>query len=157
MRIGIKNDWQRRGDTRVRMSAFTLAEVVISASIATLVITGMIQGYVMSSRRAEWSSYSLAAQSLAIQRMEQTRACKWDPEAYPAVDELVSANFPTQINILDIPISRTNTVYATNFTTITSISTVPPLKMITVDCVWRFAINGRGFTNSVATYRAPDT
>ena len=46
--------------------AFTLAEVVISVGIATLVFAGLITGYVQSSYRAEWSGYSIAAQALAV-------------------------------------------------------------------------------------------
>lgn len=118
-------------------------------------MASLIYGYLMSATRAEWSGYSLAAQSLAQQRMEQTRACKWDPEAYPPVDELTTARFPMQREILDIPISGTNVVYATNFTTITQVSSDPPLKCIRVDCTWVFR-GKRVFTNTVITYRSPD-
>lgn len=134
---------------------FTLAEVVISMAIASLAISGVIYGYVMTAQRAEWSSYSLAAQSLALQRIEQARACKWDPAGYPPVDELVSSNFGVVVDILDIPMSGTNVVYATNYTTITTVTANPPLRMIRVDCCWMFQKRG-AFTNTVATYRGPD-
>lgn len=120
-----------------------------------MVLGGIIAGYIQSARRAEWSAYNLAAHSLAMQASEQTRAAKWDMLAYPAVDLVVSANFPPQVNVLDIPISKTNTVYATNFTSITTVPGAVPLKLIRVDCVWPFL--GRGiYTNTVVTYRAPD-
>lgn len=135
--------------------AFTLMEVVISMAIAGLTIGGIISGYILSLRRAEWSAYSLAAHSLAMQRLEQTRAAKWDPQAYPAVDELVAANFPLRIEVLDIPISGTNKVYATNVTTISLLSSSPPLKMIRVDCSWMFQSKGP-FTNTLITYRTSD-
>jgi len=45
--------------------------------------------------------------------------------------------------------------YATNFTTITSVSANPPLKLIRVDCVWSFMKHGI-FTNTLVSYRAPD-
>lgn len=130
-------------------------EATIASAIAAMMFGGIVYGYIQSGRNAEWSAYSFAAQSMAMQRLEQSRACKWDPEATPAVDELVSTNFPTLISILDIPRTGSNVVFATNFTTITTISTVPPLKMISVETVWPF-INGRLFTNIIATYRAPD-
>lgn len=136
-----------------RVAAFTLPELVISTAIAAISVGGVIYGYVMSAQSAEWSALNLAANSLAVQRMEQTRAAKWDRQATPPVDELT--NFPMRVEVLDIPISGTNIVYATNVTTITVVSTVPPLKMVRVDCSWRFA-SGRVFTNSVMTYRAPD-
>ena len=46
----------------------------------------MIVGYLQAAVRAEWSAYSLAAQSLAVMRLEQSRAAKWDRLAYPPVD-----------------------------------------------------------------------
>lgn len=137
------------------MAAFTLAEVVVSAAIAAMSVAGIVYGYTQSTKRAEWSGYSLAAQALAVQRLEQTRASRWDPDA--GVDQLVSANFPIQTVVLDIPVIGTNAAYATNVTTITSISTNPPLlRMIRVDCTWIFPTTGRVFTNTVATYRSPD-
>ncbi len=135
--------------------AFTLAEVCVATAIAAMTVAGIIQGYTQSTKRAEWSAYSLAAQALAAQRLEQTRACRWDTEA--SVDQLVIANFPSQTVLLDMPVIGTNGFYATNVTTITVISgAVPQLRMIRVDCTWRFPTTGRVFTNTVATYRSPD-
>lgn len=135
--------------------AITLAEVVMSMAIVALVSAGVIYGYVMASTRAEWSAYSLAAHSLAIQSLEQTRAAKWDPLGYPPTDELVASNFPTTVSILDIPITGTNIVYATNITTITTVSTNPPLKMIQATCLWPFR-SSAVFSNSILSYRAAD-
>ena len=135
---------------------FTLVEVVISMAVGAVLMLAIVRGYILSAKRAEWSAYSLAAQSLALQRLEQARACKWDPEAITPVDELLSTNFQAQVNILDIPYASSNYVYATNFTTISSISTTPPLKQVQVECVWGFT-NGKKFTNTVVTYRSPDT
>jgi hypothetical protein len=131
--------------------------VVIAIALSTLTIGGTIYGYVLCANRAEWSGYSLAANSLAMQRLEQARACRWDPLGYNRYnDELVQTNFPiTTNNVLDMPVAGGNVVYATNITTITTMSTNPPLKMIRVDCIWAFRGNGP-FTNTVVTYRAPD-
>ena len=135
--------------------AFTIAEVVIAAAIAGICIGGIVYGYVQSAQRVEWSGESLAAQALAIQRLEQTRACKWDTDA--GVDQLVAASFPVQTTIMDLPVSGTNFLIGTNYTTISDISTNQPLlRMIRVDCVWRFKLTGRLFTNTVVTYRSPD-
>ena len=140
---------------RAGEGAFTLTELIISMAIWSLIAAAMINGYVMAAKRAEWSAYSFAAQSLALQAEEQCRAAKWDPQAYPAVDELVATNFPVRVEILDIPISGTNVVYATNHTTIRTVSVTPLLKSIRVDCVWMFLTRGP-FTNTIVTYRAPD-
>jgi hypothetical protein len=136
-------------------SGITLVEAVMAMAIGGLMMAGVTNGFIQCMRQAEWSSYSLAANSLAVQRLEQTRAAKWDRMASPTIDNLVSANFPADIEILDIPISHTNIVYATNYTTITTVLSNPPLRMVRVDCVWRFMNRGL-FTNSIATYRAPD-
>lgn len=123
--------------------------------IGALLLAGLVTGYVLSAQRAEWSAYSLAANSLAMQRVEQIRAAKWDPLAWPPVDEVVASNFPPSIEVLDIPVSGTNLVYATNTVTIAEVSVQPPLKLVRVDTTWSFG--GRGpFTNTMITYRAPD-
>ena len=57
---------------------FTLAEVVISLAIVAMVMGGVLYGYVMTATRAEWSAYSQAAHSVAMQGIEQARAAKWD-------------------------------------------------------------------------------
>ncbi|HAV64099.1 MAG TPA: hypothetical protein DCY13_17250 [Verrucomicrobiales bacterium] len=133
----------------------TLVEVVLSLAIAGITFGAIVFGYIMSARRAEWSGYSLAANSLALQRLEQTRSAKWDVLSTPTVDEVVQGNFPEQVSVLDVPISGNNPTLATNFTTITMLSANPPLKMIRVDCVWPFK-GSRLFTNTLMTYRAPD-
>lgn len=141
------------GGKRRRRSGFTLAEVVISMAILTIVIEGVIYGYVTSARRAEWSAHSLAAQSLALQGMEQARAAKWDPQAWPPVDELAPTNY-TQAGTLDIPVSG-QPQYATNYISVAVVSANPPLRQIRADCVWEFMSRGL-FTNTAITLRAPD-
>jgi prepilin-type N-terminal cleavage/methylation domain-containing protein len=145
--LRINSDRRRRG--------MTLAEVVMSIAIASIAVSGSINGYIMAVNQAECSAYSLAAQSLANQRMEQVRAAKWDTSASPVVDMVVSSNFLVKVDILDVPISGTNIVYATNYTTITPISTNPAYKLIKVDCVWRFMNHG-AYSNTVVSYRAAD-
>jgi type II secretory pathway pseudopilin PulG len=143
------------GISRKRRQAFTLMEALIASTIAAIMFGGIVYGYVQSNRSAEWSAFSFAAQSLAMQRLEQARACTFDPEGSPSVDQLVSANFPIEVSVLDVPMTGSNVTYATNITTITTLSTAPPLKMINVDTIWSF-INGKIYTNSITTYRASD-
>jgi len=133
----------------------TLVEVLVSLSIGAIIFGGLIRGYMQTAMRAEWSSYQLAAQALANQRLEAARAAKWDTQAAPAIDMLVSSNFPVTVEALDVPTSGTNVVFATNRIEIVSISQSPPLKMIRSEAVWSFYSRGV-FTNSTATYRAPD-
>jgi prepilin-type N-terminal cleavage/methylation domain-containing protein len=140
-------------DPGKRHHGFTLVEVVITLAIVALVIGGIIYAYVMAAQRAEWSAYSLAAHSVAMQSLEQSRAAKWDPQAWPVVDEQGLTNF-IQIEPLDVPVAGTP-IFATNFVQITQVSANPPLRQIRADCVWPFVTRGT-FTNTVITLRAPD-
>ncbi len=143
---------------KLRNGGFTLAEVVISMAIGGLVFGGILKGYVQVTDRAEWSSYSLAAQSLAMQGVEQARSAKWDPLAWPAIDQLGTTNYQI-IEQLDVPISGTP-VLATNYISIINVSTTPPLRQLQTDCVWCLPARGasiRGpFTNTVITLRGAD-
>ena len=133
----------------------TLVELVMALGIALITVSASVKGYILTSNKAEWSAYTLAANSMAMQRMEQTRAAKWDPAAWPSVDRVVQGNFPKLTNILDVPVSGSNIVYGVISTTVTNISANPPLKLVRVECVWKFTNHG-WFTNSVTSYRAPD-
>ena len=134
-------------------SGFTLAEVLISLGIGSLLFGGALAGYIQSATRAEWTSYNLAGHSMAMQHAEMARAAKWDTQVQ--VDELVASNFPQTVEALDVPVWGTNTAYATNTTTISTISSSPPVKMIQVATVWAFRSRGL-FTNLTITYRSPD-
>ena len=142
-----------------RESGFTLTEVVMSLAVAALAFGGVIYGYALTTDQAEWSSYSLAAHSLAMQGIEQARAAKWDPQAWPPVDELGTTNF-SQVLTLDVPVAGGNATLATNFISITTVSTYPPLRQLRTDCVWSLSYrrdSNRGpFTNTVITLRAAD-
>ena len=125
--------------------AFTLAEVVISLGIAGLMFAGLISAYVQSSYRAEWSGYSLAAQAMAVQQLEEARAASWDINASPIRNEIT--NVPTvTAATLDLPISGTNLVWATNYTTISSIAITntvgASVYMVRVDTAWPFIWGG---------------
>lgn len=140
-------------------AGFTLVEVVLALSILAVVFGGIITASVQTTRRAEWSGYSLAAQALANQILERARSAKWDVLGH---DEMASLQTVT-IQQLDVPIAGTNNiVYATNFVTITTIPVFanPPasVRMVRVDTVWPFmrGTNYIAFTNTIASYFAPD-
>lgn len=132
-----------------------MAEVLVSLAIMGMVAGGILAGYVQSARFTDWQAHSLAAHALALQRIEQCRAAKWDTRSSPPVDQLIPANFPVVTEQLNLPEAGTNATWATLYTTISNISSSPPLRMIQADCVWQFT-DGRSFTNTVVTYRAPD-
>lgn len=165
-------------------SAFTLAEVVIAIAIVAVVYGGMFVGYTQATRRAQWTGYSLAAQALAVQQIEQARSAVWDP-SMPQNQitnlSLISSNLSGAANSytytgyswtnLDIPSYGANFVRATNFVKITMLTYSNSgasalsgvyLQMIRVDTVWPF-IWGSGsgtktllYTNTICTYEAPD-
>ena len=147
---------------RANLRGFTLAEVAVALAIMAIVMAAIILGFVQSSIEADWSSENLSAQALAMQGVEQAIAADWDPQANTPVDNIQQTNFPpTTTNVLDIPYSGHNYVYATNTWTITMVATNPyPLKMIRVDTTWTYTRAGPNFTkhytNTVATFRAPN-
>jgi type II secretory pathway pseudopilin PulG len=162
-----------------RLSAFTLVEVVTAIAVIGIIFGGVLAGYIQTSRRAEWSGYSLSAQALAIQQLEQARSAVWDNSL--AKNELTNLNlagWSQQIvnglpvvkgyswGVLDLPYNNgtNNAVLATNFVTIrrTYLNNVtnPPvqIQVIQVDTVWPFQGFGgrRLYTNRTVNYFAPD-
>lgn len=146
-------------------------------AIMTLVFCAIILTYVDANYRAEWSGLSLAAQSLSLQQLEQARAGVWDYSI--SKNELTnlcltnwSYNASTRTGTgyswttLDLPVSGSNTVSATNYVTVKMLYvnnqavTNPPiqLQMVTVDTVWPFTMFGkqRFYTNRTANFYGPD-
>jgi type II secretory pathway pseudopilin PulG len=140
---------------RVLSAAFTLVEVLISVAILTMVMAGVIYGYAQANRMAEWSAMSLAAQSYALQGLEQVRSAKWDLWANPIVDVIPAPTNFIQSDIMDVPVTGAP-FYVTNYISLTQISTSPQLREVWSQCVWVFPLTGKKFTNTVITYRAPD-
>ena len=155
----------------------TFWEVLISVVIVALVFGVIINGYMVTAVREEWSGYSLAAQSLGIQTIEQARSAAWDIAT--GKNEitnmaLLSATWNAgtstysgyATNVLDVPYKGNNVVMATNFISIQTIyengvSNVPvQLQVVKVDTVWPFTGWGNHnlsyYTNSICTFIAPD-
>jgi prepilin-type N-terminal cleavage/methylation domain-containing protein len=147
---------------RVKRAAFTLIEVLISLVILLLVMAGIVYGFAQANRFAEWSSMSLAAQSYALQGLEQVRAAKWDMSAFPVIDDIPpgpnGTNF-IQTDVMDVPVTGAP-FYVTNHITLTTIqiAAMPSVQLREVwsQCVWVFPRTGQAYTNTVITYRAPD-
>jgi len=139
-------------------AGMTLVEVVVALAIASLTVLSLVGGYIFTTMSAEKGGLSLAANARALERLEDTRGARWDVSSWPVVDELWATNFPTETVILDLSGEGAGATYATNFTTITQISTSPPLRRIRVDCVWQFRNRQFAalFTNTVETCRGPD-
>jgi len=161
-------------------SGFTLAEVVVSIAIMMLVFCSIILTYVETSYRAEWSGYSLAAQSLSLAQLEQARSGIWDNSLNK--NDITNIGGTTLTNwtwtagtgggtgkgwtstTLDLPISGSNVVTATNFVTIKMMYlngvTNPPIQiqMVTVDTVWPFSMFGKMklYTNRTASMYGMD-
>ncbi len=157
------------------LAGSTLIEVVMAAAIIALVYGMIIKVYIQSGMRAQWTGYSLAAQSLATEQIEQARSAMWDPA--------MNNNQITQLNlsmrsynttnqswtgittgILDVPYATTNYTIATNYVFIQPLylnnQTNPPVQvhLIRVDTVWPFFYRSKNlyFTNTAATILAPD-
>jgi prepilin-type N-terminal cleavage/methylation domain-containing protein len=163
------------GHGRRKNAGFTLVEVIIAAAIVGLVFGGVINSYIQAGKRIEWTGYSLAAQSLATEMVEQAKAGVWDPAQQPPENDLtnmnlmgVSYNTGTKtysgysVSILDVPYKSTNAIVATNYVTIQMLyvagNSNVPAQFIRVDTVWPFGLETAHtyFTNTICTMVAPD-
>ena len=147
---------------RVSGAAFTVVEMMISAAILGLVSAGIVYGYAQANRSAEWSSMSQAAQSYALQGLEQVRGAKWDLSSIPVWDDIPAPTNYTQSDIMDIPMTgaQLTSCHVTDYITITA-TTIPnnpavQIRQVESQCVWTFPLTGQLFTNTVITYRAAD-
>ena len=136
-------------------NGFSLQEVVTSLAIVGITVGGIMTGHVTSAKIGDFSAASAAAQQLASEKMEQTRSAKWDTMAYPVVDELVSTNFSTTVSDLDVLGAKGTAISATVTTKISDVTIDPPVRMVTVECVWSLPSRGT-FTNSVTSLRSAD-
>ena len=75
-------------------------EVLIAILIVGFSMAAIVNSYVVCARESDRAAYSLSAQSLALGRLEQVRAAKWDLAVLPAVDDVQSSNFPPAAEIL---------------------------------------------------------
>ncbi|HYG35469.1 MAG TPA: prepilin-type N-terminal cleavage/methylation domain-containing protein [Clostridia bacterium] len=161
MILARERSYIRESARTMATSGLTLVEVLISLSILSALFAGVLGTYVHLNYRAEWSGYSIAAQALAIQQLEQAKSAVWDPRSVPAKNELTNIARVTPA-ILDLPISGTNVVWATNYATILSVSlgSNPPVStyLVKVDTVWPFRWKNQVsyYTNTIAGYLAPD-
>jgi prepilin-type N-terminal cleavage/methylation domain-containing protein len=144
--------------SRVSRAAFTLVELLIAVALLTMVMAGAIYGFAQANRLAEWSSMSQAAQSYALQGLEQVRSAKWDLWANPIIDVMPAPTNFTQCDIMDVPMtgSQLTNCFVTNYIKLIQISTSPQLREVWSQCVWTFPLTRQSFTNTVITYRAPD-
>jgi hypothetical protein len=158
---GIMNLQSRGAIHKPTTSGLTLVEVLISLIIILLVFAGVITAYVQTTYRAQWSGYSLAAQALAIQQLEQAKSAVWDTRSVPIKNELTNIATITA-GTLDLPVSGTNIVWATNYAVIRPITiwNDPPVTtyLVKVDTVWPFQWRGalKYYTNTIADCMAPD-
>ena len=143
---------------RAQALGMTLAEVVVALAIVSLTVLGLVGGYIFSTVSAEKADLSLAANTRALERLEDTHGAIWNVSGWPVVDQLVDTNFPAKVVTIDLSGQGPGITYGTNYTTITQVSLSPQLRRIRVDCVWRF--QGRQsstlITNTVETLRGPD-
>jgi prepilin-type N-terminal cleavage/methylation domain-containing protein len=136
-------------------AGMTLVEVVLALAIAGLMMGGIVTGYVYCATASVKDSLYMAANARMMERIEETRSARWDTSSWPVTDQLVATNFPDKTVTLDMSGSGTNVINATLVTTISQISTLPPVRQIRVDCIWQFQ-GGEWITNTIETCRAPD-
>ncbi len=163
--------------SRQRKGGYTFIEVLISLIVVAVVFGSIINGYLSTSTRGQWTAYSLAAQSLGLQTIEQARSATWDTS--DNVNQIVQMTLNNSsgdgvtvpmtgytTNILDVPWKGNNAIWATNYITIKPIyenndnTLKVQVYIIRVDTVWPFnawgGFNLKYYTNSVGAILAPD-
>jgi len=150
--------------------AFSLIEVVLALAILTVVYGGILLAYNQTSMRAEWSGYSLAAQSLAAKQIEQARSAVWSitqnknelltmglSNWYYNTSTLVGTGY--SIATFDLPVSGSNILYATNYVKISMyypngvVASGYQVQQVEVDTVWPFLLWGNKLTSTLFTNR----
>jgi Tfp pilus assembly protein PilV len=132
--------------------------VVISMALAAVAVGGVIACYLMAAQRSEWTTASTAAHQLAMDRMAQLRAARWELawEGEPGRNELVPGGPVWDPPVaLAVPQTGGNDLWATNQVTVADVGIDRPLMLLRVDCVWSLPMRGP-FTNTLVSYRAPD-
>ena len=168
------NSWGgSRGLCSSAKFGFTLTEVVVSVAIVALLFGGILTSYIRTARQAEWAGYALAAQAIGVQQIEQARSAVWDTSiGKNEITNLSLTNWTYNVStkvgsgytwaVLDIPISGTNRVLATNFVTVKTLNVSGlsnvQVQMVRVDTVWPFlTLAGRRvYTNTTVSYFGPD-
>ena len=135
------------------LAGMTLVEVIISMALTGMAVGAIVNGYNYSTNSAHKAALSLAANALAMERIEEARSATWAPDRVPAVDQLVATNFPNKTVTLDAAGCGAMVLPAQLKTVISQVAS-PRLKRIRVDCIWQFR-GGRWVTNTIETFRAP--
>lgn len=100
----------------------TLVEVVVALAITGLTVGGLITGYIFCMTSSEKDALAMAANTRAMERIEETRSAIWAPTRAQPVDELVATNFPDKTVTLDLSGSGSAITSATLKTDISQIS-----------------------------------
>lgn len=175
----LKWNHHRKPSRREGGFVLTLWEVLISIVIVAMVFGTIVNGYIVGAKRTQWTGYSLAAQSLAVQTLEQTRSAVWDIYLQKVeITNMTLINKTLTIangnwtmtgyttNVMDIPWKGMNFATATNYITVQTVFenglTNPwvQLETVQVDTVWSFTgwgnFSTQCYTNTVCTCIAPD-
>ncbi len=126
-------------------------------AIAALTVSSIISCYLMAVQRSEWTAASTAAQQLAMDRMSQLRALRWEVSwegDTTRTNELLAGNYVDGAEALNLPQTGTVPLLATNYVTVRRLYD-PDLLLLRVDCVWSLLSRGP-FTNTLVSYRASD-
>ena len=132
----------------------TLVEVLIALVIAGVTLAGIVEGYEYTLSQTVKDSIYMEANARAQERLEQVRAARWVVTT-PTIDELQDTNFPPETLVLDQYAQSSNVLTALVKTSISDITTSPPIRSIHIDCIWQFQ-GVQWVTNSIETDRAPD-
>jgi len=165
-----------------RTAAFTLVEALFAFVLLAFSIGGIVYGYSEVSRLAEFSAMSSAAQSYALQGLEQARSAQWNPWDFStntgpwSENQITVPSTMVQQDLLDIPMKGnpfstnstgafTNSLFlATNYIIVTQVTNYAGgnsfpanLRQIKSIVYWTFPLEtNKIYSNVVITLRASD-
>jgi Tfp pilus assembly protein PilV len=132
----------------------TLMEVLVALLLFGVVFATVLKGLIQANMRAAWIACDAAASKIAEQRLEQMQNARWDTSL--AIDEVIQANFPTNVVALDTNPNGGSAIVATSTVQVVTITNSTLVyKVITSNVRWRY-LNRGPFTNSVFTIRGQD-
>ena len=136
-------------------ASFTLVEMLIAVALFIMAFGFIVAGLNQTMYMAVWGNYNTAASKWAQQRMEEIQNARWDPTAVPAVDQVISANFPNDTVVLENYGGANPSLTATRTVTITPVTAGNlQYKVIQIAMSWSF--RGRSFSKTFTNIRATD-
>ncbi len=145
----------RSKTTRSHIGGYTLAEVMVAATVLCLCALAVTGALLQLNRRAAISRVLNAAKAEALSRIQEVQQLSYDPDATPAV-------LPTLLNVgkttttVDLGTTLTNlgSIPATETWTVAALASNPDILSVT--CTISYKYMNRDESYQLFTYKSPN-